>query len=507
MARPNNWNPALLACLLLFACGPNDDPDPPDAAVDAATTDAAPSDAYVWPDGTISPDAAPPECGNGQVEADEVCDDGNTVSGDGCNATCTLNDQWDMVANASILGDQREPALACDATRVVTVFSDWNAVDGAGAGIRMRTFGSDGIPRDNYQGNTDEVNVNQVVAGHQSMPRAALLANGDVVVVWRDESNSNAAGPDVRGRILADDGSPVGNEFTLTSDHTGEQSTPVVAAHPGGGFLAVWVGPDADGFGIHGRLFDSAGVPRVNTQTNDNGSFALNQGTTGNQIQPDVAWIGDRYLVVWADGSGTLDVSSYGVVATQVDAGGAFTGPGVDFLVNATTAGLQASPRVAHQPGLGAVVVWTDDSRLLDSVHYGIRARLLDAAGQPRLNGQDVTDGDFQVNTTYNAGQQLPAVAALADGRFTVVWQDWSTVDGSGAGIRARLFTANGAPTATAFSSLGDDYPVNTTFWNSQLSPAVCLTGTWFFALWEDESGQTPDDDGSALRYRLLPGP
>ncbi len=30
----------------------------------------------------------PPECGNGRVERGEECDDGNTVSGDGCSATC-----------------------------------------------------------------------------------------------------------------------------------------------------------------------------------------------------------------------------------------------------------------------------------------------------------------------------------------------------------------------------------------------------------------------------------
>jgi len=28
-------------------------------------------------------------CGNGQLEADEVCDDGNLLDGDGCSASCT----------------------------------------------------------------------------------------------------------------------------------------------------------------------------------------------------------------------------------------------------------------------------------------------------------------------------------------------------------------------------------------------------------------------------------
>src|SRR5690606_24054679 len=36
--------------------------------------------------------AGPPSelCGNGNVDTDEVCDDGNTSDGDGCSATCQL---------------------------------------------------------------------------------------------------------------------------------------------------------------------------------------------------------------------------------------------------------------------------------------------------------------------------------------------------------------------------------------------------------------------------------
>jgi cysteine-rich repeat protein len=32
----------------------------------------------------------PPVCGNGVMEGDEACDDGNTTDGDGCSSTCTI---------------------------------------------------------------------------------------------------------------------------------------------------------------------------------------------------------------------------------------------------------------------------------------------------------------------------------------------------------------------------------------------------------------------------------
>src|SRR5690242_7710935 len=41
--------------------------------------------------GGAPPDAPPAAaCGNGALEAPEVCDDGNTVDGDGCDHNCTI---------------------------------------------------------------------------------------------------------------------------------------------------------------------------------------------------------------------------------------------------------------------------------------------------------------------------------------------------------------------------------------------------------------------------------
>ncbi len=40
-------------------------------------------------------------CGNGVVEAGEVCDDSNTVSGDGCDATCTWTEKLSLLAGSA----------------------------------------------------------------------------------------------------------------------------------------------------------------------------------------------------------------------------------------------------------------------------------------------------------------------------------------------------------------------------------------------------------------------
>jgi len=478
---------------------------------DAGPTDAR-ADGYVWPDAYVPPDAAPPACGDGVVEGDEVCDDGNVVSGDGCNATCTMNDEWDLVATTVFAGDQKDPALACGADAVGLVFTDWNGVDGDGASIRFRLFGSDGRPRVGFQGTDVEITLNATGLGHQSQPRVAMRPDGSFVVVWKDESNATGAKPDVRGRLIAADGQPLADDFLLSDDPAGEQAEPAVAVDADGGFLAVWTdnqvpGGDGSGYGIRGRLFAADGSPRVQPGTGTDVAFQVNHVTASNQFQPDVAFLGDRYLVVWTDGSGQLDAAGYAIAGILLSTDATPLGAGTDFLVNSTTASQQVTPRIAAQSGIGAVVVWSDDSQTTDLSSYGIRARLLDLDGTARVNAISLDDGDFAVNTTFQAGQQLPRVAALEDGRFAVIWQDWSAADGSGAGIMARLFTPTGGPIVSDLSPAGDDFPVNTTFWDAQLTPTICVTGTWFFSAWEDQSAQEPDTSGSGIRYRLLPGP
>lgn len=60
---------------------------------------------------------AEPVCGNGTLEGEEACDDGNLVDGDGCQADCTLTPE-PMCGNGAVEGDE-----ACD---------DGNLVDGDG---------------------------------------------------------------------------------------------------------------------------------------------------------------------------------------------------------------------------------------------------------------------------------------------------------------------------------------------------------------------------------------
>jgi len=90
---------ALLISSLLFgglttACSSSHGATEPDAGIvfDADMPDAVSTDTSVTPvpDGSTMPDTGTdPVCGDSSLDPGEQCDDGNTVSGDGCSATCT----------------------------------------------------------------------------------------------------------------------------------------------------------------------------------------------------------------------------------------------------------------------------------------------------------------------------------------------------------------------------------------------------------------------------------
>jgi cysteine-rich repeat protein len=65
--------------------------DPAEVIPDVPTEDMIPDTPVdVIPD-TIDDEPCVSTCGNGVVECDEECDDGNTVPGDGCSDTCTVD--------------------------------------------------------------------------------------------------------------------------------------------------------------------------------------------------------------------------------------------------------------------------------------------------------------------------------------------------------------------------------------------------------------------------------
>jgi hypothetical protein len=271
--------------------------------------------------------------------------------------------------------------------------------------------------------------------------------------------------PAARGQI----GAPIGPTFLVNSYTTEAQVLPSISADAAGGFVVVWqsYAEDGGGWGIFGRRHEADGGAK-------GPPFAVNSTINYHQAYPRVASsAGGDFLVVW-DSFGQ-DGSSFGVFAQRYDASGDVQG--VEVRINTHTAMSQSNPAAAWTAEGQSIVVWP--SELLDGNGFGVFARRYDTAGT-------ASGPEFQVNTYTTGEQAYPAVAVAPDGRFVVVWEDF-TQDGSGLGVFGRLFDAAGVP-------LGGEFRANAFTTGHQGAPAVVwspLAG--FVVVWH---GQNQDGSG-----------
>lgn len=156
--------------------------------------------------------------------------------------------------------------------------------------------------------------------------------------------------------------------------------------------------------------------------------FQVNTHTTANQYQPDVAFDGDAFVVVWQsyDGYG----SQSGIFGQRFDRTGARLGS--EFQINTYTVGRHETPAVSTDAAGDFVVVWQG---------YASYGQTLGGVFARRFEQSGAAAGDaIQVTPTRAA----PAVCSSASGEFTVVWWD----DG---GPSARRFASDGTPLGEAF--------------------------------------------------------
>ncbi|MEQ1661564.1 MAG: Ig-like domain-containing protein [Thiobacillus sp.] len=160
--------------------------------------------------------------------------------------------------------------------------------------------------------------------------------------------------------------------------------------------------------------------------------------------------------------------------------------------VNATTSNDQTTSPSARQVAMHTdgsfVVVWTSKNQ--DGDLDGVFMQRFDAAGTP----QGV---ETQVNSFTNGDQRNPVIAMDASGRYVVVWESQGE-DGSGYGIYARRFEANGNP---ASSGQTGEILINSVYTSGdQTDPSVGMDDLGNFAVAWTSNNQ--DGDGTGIFAR-----
>ncbi|MHB8522525.1 MAG: fibronectin type III domain-containing protein [Limisphaerales bacterium] len=195
---------------------------------------------------------------------------------------------------------------------------------------------------------------------------------------------------------------PQAGEYGLTGTLPGDQVWPDVSINSSGGY-AVWQDGFTDGDGL--------GLSAQRLNANLSGAFSpfrVNEQGAGDQENAKVALLKNGGAVfVWQGGV-------YGfqhIFARFLKSDGTFaTG---DIMVNTYTNGQQINPSVAASADGGAWVVWSSDGQ--DGDMQGVYGQRLSATGEK-------LGAEFQVNQTTLLNQRSPAITALANGNFAVVW-------------------------------------------------------------------------------------
>jgi Ca2+-binding RTX toxin-like protein len=164
---------------------------------------------------------------------------------------------------------------------------------------------------------------------------------------------------------------------------------------------------------------------------------------------------------------------------------------GGEILVNTATAGNQDNPRTVRLSDGRFVIVWRDFSMSGGDTSGAAIRAQVFNADGSRFGGE------ILVNTATTGDQWHPAIAALSDGRFVIGWTEYNaaTGDGNGLSAKAQMFDASGA-------KAGGEIVLNTSTAGAQSMPAMAaLAGGGFVATWHDSLG---DGNSTGVKAQLF---
>jgi predicted Zn-dependent protease len=282
------------------------------------------------------------------------------------------------------------------------------------------------------------------------------------------------------------------NSTTAESQQTFAETAQAVAVDAAGNSVVTWssYGQDGDGWGVYAQRFDAYGHA-IGSE------FRVNTRTAGDQERSAVAMnASGAFVVTWS--SYGQDGDGWGIYGQRFDAAGNRVGG--EFRINTTTAGDQDFSSVGMDTAGNFVVTWSShapsDGISVAGVSLLSNGSLL-SLGSSSTSTQD-TDGwsvlgqrftyqgsaagsEFQINTTTTGDQEYATVAMNGSGAFVVTWSSYGQ-DGSGWGVYARQYAANG-------SALTGEFRVNGTTADDQQFSRIAMDAAGDFVItWSSHS-------------------
>lgn len=417
-------------------------------------------------------------------------------------------------ANTYTINEQYHPSVAAlDGGGFVVTWDSYGAQDGSGVGIYGQRYDAGG----NAVGG--EFRANSATTNNQTWSNVAGLGGGGFVVTWTS-NGQDGSGFGIYGQRYAANGTAVGGEFQVNTATAGDQMYTSAIALGDGGFIVTWSsnGQDGSGYGVYGQRFDANDAPVGD-------EFRLNQNTTGDQVHE--SWFGEGLaglangtLVSTWHGFGSEEIFVRLFDVPHVFAGNEDQPVTGNVLANdtdpATGDTLSVTNAGTFPTAQGGTVVLEADGDFTytpatnwhgsDSFDYAIRDMAgLTSSASVSLTIAAVADVPLVgigsvphhpplpvlAQTEYadaNVVRGAAAVAPVADGSgFMMVWHEQTGDAVRGLEIYAQIYDIDGR-------TVGPRQFVNTTDDYHQVHPQItALTDGTFIVVW-----QTRDDPTNA---------
>jgi hypothetical protein len=237
----------------------------------------------------------------------------------------------------------------------------------------------------------------RATAENQQNPR---VAGGHEIslVVWSEaDPDEPSAGEEIWGARLSSDGTVLDPDGILIGSAVGNQINPAVA-NGGDSFLVAWQDHRSGEYDIYATVVDIAGAV-LDT------SGAPVCDAAGNQLQPEAAFDGTNYLVVWED----LRGSAPDIYGARVTGQGSLVEPSAIQISTAWSS--QVEPAVAFD-GTAYLVAWADRRTGTNYDIYGARVS----------TGGVVSDPAGMAIEASSADEYSPGLAAGGPGSFLAAY-------------------------------------------------------------------------------------
>ena len=353
--------------------------------------------------------------------------------------------------------------------------------------------GHQGIALQRFDASGTKVGGEIIVAGsygnYAGNSAVTALSNGGFAVSWVQNGNGNNQDYDNTFVQLYDaQGAAVGSPVQVNSTVVYSQYEPSITALADGGFIVTFNDNSAYANNNYNQATDVRAQIFSSTGAKVGGEFMVNSNVDGDQYQSNVVTLASgNFVVAWQDSSsGNSNVLGQMFTASGQRVGGTMT------LGNVSDGSSKQSVSLTALANGGFVAAFTSYRNDGTQNYHDVHATLFDSSGNQ-------VGIELVINTTSLGSQHQPAISALSDGSFVIVWVDNSAYYGNspdynrGEDIKGQLVAADG-------TLVGGEFLVGTSPQGGQYEPSITtLAGGDIVVTWTDYSNAYGDGDTGVI--------